>query len=75
MSTIAEVSVLAFFIAAIVSIIVLLIRLIRKSEDEYVPFGPFLVLAAFCLIFMGDGFVFQHFIAFCKAISDKLLGY
>lgn len=75
MSTIAEISLLAFFIAAIISIMVLLIRLIRKSEDEYVPFGPFLVLAAFCLIFIGDGFVFQYFVGFCKMISDKLLGY
>ncbi len=75
MSTIAEISLLAFFIAAIVSIIVLLFRLIRKNKDEYVPFGPFLVLAAFCLIFMGDGFVFQYFVTFCKMISNKLLGY
>lgn len=75
MSTIAEISLLAFFIAAIVSIVVLLVRLIRKNKDEYVPFGPFLVLAAFCLIFMGDGFVFQYFVAFCKMISNKLLGY
>ena len=75
MSTIAEISLLAFFIAAAVSIVVLLFRLIRKNNDEYIPFGPFLVLAAFCLMFMGDGFVFQYFIAFCKMISNKLLGY
>lgn len=74
-STIAEISLLAFLIAAVISIIVLLFRLIRKNKDEYVPFGPFLVLAAFCLIFMGDGFVFQYFVSFCKMISDKLLGY
>lgn len=75
MSSIAEISLLAFFIAAVISIVVLLTRLVRKNKDEYVPFGPFLVLATFFLIFMGDGVVFRYFIGFCKMISDKLLGY
>ena len=74
-TSIAEISLLAFFIAAVISIIVLLSRLIRKNKDEYVPFGPFLVIAAFCLIFLGDGVVFKYFVAFCKMISNKLLGY
>lgn len=74
-STIAEISLLAFLIAAVISIIVLLTRLVRKNKDEYVPFGPFLVLSAFCIIFAGEGFVFQYFIAFCKMLSSKLLGY
>lgn len=38
------ISVLAFLIGAIISIIVLLLK---KSEDGYMPFGPFIVIATF----------------------------
>lgn len=44
------VSVLAFLLGAIISIILLVSR-IRKT-DEYIPFGPFIVLAAFVVIFV-----------------------
>jgi prepilin signal peptidase PulO-like enzyme (type II secretory pathway) len=73
-TAIAEVSLLAFFIAAIISVLVLLFRLIKKDKDEYVPFGPFLVLAAFFVMFAGDGVVIRYFMTFCKMISDKILG-
>ena len=72
-SSIAEISLLAFFIAAIVAIIILIIRLINKTKDEYISFGPFLVLAAIFVIFLGDGFVFYYFMIFCNIISSKLL--
>ena len=38
--SIAEISLLAFCIAAVLSIIILLIRFIMKKDDEYIPFGP-----------------------------------
>ena len=38
------ISVLAFLIGAIISIIVLLLK---KNEDGYMPFGPFIVIATF----------------------------
>jgi leader peptidase (prepilin peptidase)/N-methyltransferase len=72
-TAIAEVSLLAFFIAAIVSVLVLLFRLIKKDKDEYVPFGPFLVIAAFFVMFAGDGVVIRYFMTFCKMLSDKIL--
>ena len=72
-SSIAEISLLAFILAAVVSIIVLVVRLIAKSDDEYVPFGPFLVLAALFMIFAGSGFVFSYFMSFCNMISNKIL--
>jgi leader peptidase (prepilin peptidase)/N-methyltransferase len=70
----AEISLAAFFIAAAISIIVLIYRLFRKNKDEYVPFGPFLVLAAFFVMFAGDGVVIRYFVSFCKMISDAILG-
>lgn len=73
-SSIAEISLLAFFLATIISIVVLFIRIkILKSNDEYIPFGPFLVLSAFCMIFIPANTVFMAFIGMCKWISDELV--
>lgn len=72
-SSIAEISLLAFVIAAICSIVILLIRiLILRNKDEYIPFGPFLSIAAITCIFIPAGFVFDNFLLFCKIISAQL---
>ena len=44
------ISVLAFLIGAIISIIVLIVR--KNREDGYIPFGPFIVVATFITIFV-----------------------
>ena len=73
-STIAQISLLSFFIGAIVSVIVLIVRnLILKSDDEYMPFGPFLVVSSISCIFLPANTVFVAFMALCGAISDKIL--
>lgn len=43
------ISALAFLIAAVISIGILIFK--RKSANEYIPFGPFIVLATFIVIF------------------------
>lgn len=43
------ISVLAFFFAAIVSIIILILR--RKKMNEYIPFGPFIVIGSLISIY------------------------
>lgn len=74
LSTTAQISLLAFFIGAIVSVVVLLIRnLILKSDDQYMPFGPFLVVASIACIFLPANTVFIWFMTLCGAISDKIL--
>lgn len=73
MTAICEVSLLSFFVAAGISILVLVYRAIRKVEDEYIPFGPFLVIASFVVMFAGDGFVLRSFVGFCKILSNKLM--
>lgn len=74
MSTTAEISLLAFFIASIISIVILIIRgIILKSEDEYIPFGPFLVLSAIICMFIPSNTIFTLFIGLCTGISDAIL--
>lgn len=45
-----SISLIAFLLAAIISII--LISAKKKKKDEYIPFGPFIVLASFIVIFI-----------------------
>ena len=47
---IAMISVVAFLIGAIISIILLISK--KKKTDEYIPFGPFIVIATFIIIFV-----------------------
>ncbi len=73
-SSIAEISLLAFFLATIISVAIIFVRVvILKSTDEYIPFGPFLVTAAFCMIFVPANTIFLAFISLCQWISNKLL--
>ena len=73
MSGIAEVSVLSFFIAAVICVFVIIIRLILKKKDEYVPFGPFLSTSAIVCMFIPSGYVFNIFLDFCKMMSQAIL--
>ncbi len=73
-SKIAEITLSAFLISAVCSIVILIIRFtILKSKDEYIPFGPFLCIAAILSIFLPSNFVFTIFIGLCTAISDKII--
>ena len=42
------VSLIAFLLAAIISIILLASK--KKKTDEYIPFGPFIVISAFIVV-------------------------
>ena len=71
---ITEIAWLSFFIAAICSIIILLVRfLILKKKDEYIAFGPFLSTSAIICIFINSGTIIDIFLSFCKMIGDKIL--
>lgn len=45
-----EVSVIAFLLAAIISIALIITKI--KRTDEYIPFGPFIVIASFIVIIL-----------------------
>lgn len=44
------ITVISFLIGAIISIILLATKV--KKRDEYIPFGPFIIIGAFCTIFI-----------------------
>ena len=73
-NSIAEISLLAFLVAAVCSIIILLFRLlISKNKDEYIAFGPFIVIATIVCIFVPSGTIFDGFLTMCRMISDTIL--
>ena len=49
-SGIIVISLIAFLLGAIISIILLATK--TKKTDEYIPFGPFIVIAAFIVLFV-----------------------
>lgn len=73
-NSIVATTLVAFVIGAIASIAILLVRkFILKSNDEYIPFGPFLVIGAMLCIFIDSEIIFNIFMNFCQLLSDKIL--
>ena len=54
------VAVMAFLLAAVISIIILVSR--KKKADEYIPFGPFIVISAIIAIFVPTSLLFNNII-------------
>lgn len=48
--SIIAISIISFLVGSIFSIILLLIK--KKKTDEYIPFGPFIVISSFIIIFV-----------------------
>lgn len=58
----------AFILSAVISVVVVLVRYIRKEPDKYIPFGPFIVLAFYVTLFAPQDFALTQFIL----LSEKL---
>lgn len=70
---ISEIAMLSFFVAAIFSILILFVRIvILKIKDEYIPFGPFIVIATLACILLPTNYIFDTFMEFCRFLGDKL---
>ncbi len=57
LSGIIIISLIAFLLGAIISIVLIVTK--KKKSDEYIPFGPFIVLAAIIAIFVPFGLLVQ----------------
>ena len=74
MISIAEISLLSFILAAICSIIIIVVKIfIFNNKDEYMAFGPFLAVSAFICIFLPQNIIFNYFLSLCRFISNKIL--
>lgn len=51
------ISIVSFLLGAIISIILLVTKV--KKTNEYIPFGPFIVMAAFVSIFVPETYLFS----------------
>ena len=70
---IVEISIASFIIGALVSVVILIVRnLILKNKDEYVAFGPFIVISALLCIFLPTHTILDLFLNFCRWISYKI---
>ena len=57
LANIVLISVLAFLLGAIISIIIMIIK--KKNAGQYIAFGPFIVLAAIITIFVPFNILFD----------------
>jgi len=64
------ITLVSFFLSAIISVILILIRV--KQLDSYIPFGPFIVIAAIAVMFTGYEFYVNMFVSICMALSNCL---
>lgn len=72
-NSIVEISLLAFFVAAVFSIFLIFIRvLILKKKDDYIAFGPFLSISAIACIFLPANLILDSFLSFCRVISNVI---
>ena len=57
LQNIVVISVLAFLIGAIISIVLMIVK--RKNTDAYIPFGPFIVISSVITIFVPFNILFN----------------
>ena len=61
------ITLVSFFIGAIIGVIVMIIK--RKEKEEYIPFGPFIVIGVVTLMFVGADTIIDIFISFCSSLG------
>lgn len=64
------ITLVSFFIGAVIGIIVLIVK--KKEKEEYIAFGPFIVIAAVLLMFTGSDIIIEIFISFCSYLGFKM---
>ena len=73
LATIVDSILLSFIISTLFSMVILIYRASKKIKDEYISFGPFLVISIIICIFIKDYTILNAFFAFCDMVSGQLL--
>ena len=68
-----DITLLAFLLSSIIAIGIIIYRKKKKIDDEYIPFGPFLVIGIAFMLFLPSGTIVDGFMAFCNMISQNIL--
>ncbi len=68
-----DITLLAFLLSSIIAIGIIIYRKKKKIDDEYIPFGPFLVIGIVLMLFLPSGTIIDSFMAFCNMISQNIL--
>lgn len=68
-----DITLLAFLLSFIIAIGIIIYRKKKKIDDEYIPFGPFLVIGIALMLFLPSGTIVDGFMAFCNMISQNIL--
>ncbi len=68
-----DITLLAFLISSVFAIGIIIYRKQKKIDDEYIPFGPFLVIGIALMLFLPSGSIVDGFMAFCNMISQNIL--
>jgi leader peptidase (prepilin peptidase)/N-methyltransferase len=64
------ITLVSFVIGAIVGSIILIVK--NKNSDGYIPFGPFIAIAAITLMFVPADTIIDIYITFCSWLGDKM---
>ncbi|MBB1544908.1 MAG: hypothetical protein HG454_001730 [Clostridiales bacterium] len=68
-----DITLLAFLLSSIIAIGIIIYRKKKKIDDEYIPFGPFLVIGIALMLFLPSGTIVDGFMVFCNMISQNIL--
>ena len=68
-----DITLLAFLLSSIIAIGIIIYRKKKKIDDEYIPFGPFLVIGIALMLFLPAGAIVDSFMTFCNMISQNIL--
>lgn len=64
---------IAFVLASVIGILVLLVRKTKKDEDGHIPFGPFLVISAYIMMVLPHNYAIEQFLRFSNFLSEVLM--
>lgn len=64
------ITLISFFFGAIIGSILLIIK--KKEADGYIPFGPFIVIGAFFMMFISPDVIINIYIAFCSWLGMQM---
>lgn len=64
------VTLLSFLIGAIVSVALLVTK--KKDKTSYIPFGPFIVISVFIIMFIKADYIIEMYISFCSMLGTMM---